>query len=158
MSPAKTQISLRIPEFQQPLSVSLSIAKYPRVLVTKSGLFKYMYIKSFTSINWKLSDQKTPIFIHISAQNINCGYSLELHRRRGSNEYHQSMFLNKNKKYNVYPFKPYIKWGFRGSKLYRYGFVMSGVQGMLRTVQKGRLICILAGCTCPNVHYLMLRL
>ena len=38
----------------------------------------------------------------------------------GSNEYSQSMFLNRNKKNNVYPFKPqfyYIKVGFKGVKI-----------------------------------------
>ena len=34
----------------------------------------------------------------ISAQNIDCGYSLEPPRRGGSNEYPQSMFLSGNKK------------------------------------------------------------
>ena len=54
---------------------------------------------------------------HISAQNIDCGYSLELPRRGGSNEYPQSMFLSRNKKNNVYPCKPQfylIKVGFKG--------------------------------------------
>ena len=54
---------------------------------------------------------------HISARNIDCGYSLELPRRCGSNEYPQSMFLSRNKKNNVYPCKPqfyYIKVGFKG--------------------------------------------
>ena len=51
------------------------------------------------------SDKKPDIF-HISAQNIDCGYSLELPRRGGSNEYPQSMFSNKTKKNNVYPCKP----------------------------------------------------
>ena len=32
------------------------------------------------------------IIFHISAQNIDCGYSLETPRRGGSNEYPQSMF------------------------------------------------------------------
>ena len=32
------------------------------------------------------------IFFHISAQNIDCGYTLEPPRRGGSNEYPQSMF------------------------------------------------------------------
>ena len=37
--------------------------------------------------------QKTLIFfIYISAQNTDCGYSLEPPRRGGSNEYLQSMF------------------------------------------------------------------
>ena len=46
------------------------------------------------------------IFFHISAQNIDCGYSLEPPRRSGSNEYPQFMFLCINKKNNVYPCKP----------------------------------------------------
>ena len=57
-----------------------------------------------------------------------CGYSLEPPRRSNSTEYQQSMFLSRNKKNNVYPtYKPqfyYIKVGFKGSKLYRYVFVM----------------------------------
>ena len=83
---------------------------------------------------WKISPPKTEkiqiknsdIF-HISAQNIDCGYSLEPPRQGGSNEYPQFMFLSRNKKNNIYPCKPqfyYIKWGLRGSKLYRYVFVM----------------------------------
>ena len=63
----------------------------------------------------------------IFAQNIDCGYSLELPQRGGSNEYPQSMFLSRNKKNNVYPYKPqfyYIKVGFKGSILYRHVFVM----------------------------------
>ena len=35
---------------------------------------------------------KNPYIFHISAQNIDCGYSLESPRRGGSNEYSQSMF------------------------------------------------------------------
>ena len=63
--------------------------------------------------------KKSDIF-HISAQNIDCGYSLELPRQGGSNEYLQSMFLSRNKKNNVYPCKPqiyYIKVGFKGVKI-----------------------------------------
>ena len=63
--------------------------------------------------------KKSDIF-HISALNIDCGYSLEPSRRGGSNEYPQSMFLNKKKKNNVYPCKPqfyYIKVGFKGVKI-----------------------------------------
>ena len=39
--------------------------------------------------------------LYISAQNIqniDCGYSLELPRQGGSNEYPQFMFLSRNKK------------------------------------------------------------
>ena len=56
----------------------------------------------------------------ISAQNIDCGYSLELPLRGGSNEYSQSMFSGKNKKNNVYSCKPlfyYINVGFKGVKI-----------------------------------------
>ena len=59
-------------------------------------------------------------FFHISAQNIDCGYSLEPPRRGGSNEYPQSMILSRNKKNNVYPCKPqfyYIKVGYKGVKI-----------------------------------------
>ena len=42
-------------------------------------------------------DKKYDSF-HISAQNIDCGYSLEPPRRGGSNKYPQSMFLSRNKK------------------------------------------------------------
>ena len=44
--------------------------------------------------------------IHISAQNLDCGYLLEPPRRGGSNKYPQSMFLSKNKKISVFPCKP----------------------------------------------------
>ena len=63
---------------------------------------------------------KTSDIFHISAQNIDCWYSLEPPRRGGSNEYPQSMFLSRNKKNNVYPCKPqfyYIKVGFKGVKI-----------------------------------------
>ena len=63
---------------------------------------------------------KNSKFFPISAQNIDCGYSLEPPWRGGSNEYPQSMFLSRNKKNNVYPCKPqfyYIKVGFKGVKI-----------------------------------------
>ena len=59
------------------------------------------------------SDKNSDIF-HISAQNIDCGYSLEPPRWGGSNEYPQYMFLSSNKNNNAYPCKPqfyYIKVG-----------------------------------------------
>ena len=57
---------------------------------------------------------------HISAQNIDCGYSLEPPRRGGSNEYSHSMFLSRNKKNNVYACKPQFyntKVGFKVVKI-----------------------------------------
>ena len=74
--------------------------------------------------------QKTDIF-HISAQNIDCGYSFELPRQGCSNNYPQSMFLT-NKKNNVYPCKPqfyYIKMVFKGvTAIYRHVFVIGTPQ------------------------------
>ena len=64
---------------------------------------------------------KILIFFHISAQKLDYGYSLEPPRHGGSNEYPQSVFLNRNKKKNnVYPCKPqfyYIKVGFKRVKI-----------------------------------------
>ena len=89
--------------------------------ITKTRLFKY--IENFTSKNRKFSGKKQVKYsdiVHISAQNIDCGYSLEPPRRGGSNEYPQSMFLSRNKKNNVYLCEPqfyYIKVGFKGVKI-----------------------------------------
>ena len=85
--------------------------------ITKTCIFKYT--ENFTTRKWKFS-VKNPNIIHISALNIDCGYSLEPPRRGCSNEYPQSMFSSKNKKNNVYPCKPqfyYIKMGFKGVKI-----------------------------------------
>ena len=68
---------------------------------------------------------KNSDIFHISAQNIDCGYSLEPPRRGGSNEYPQSVFSSRNKKNNVYPCKPqlyYIKMGFKGIKIIKACF------------------------------------
>ena len=83
----------------------------------KTHLFKFT----------EISPPKTEICLiknshifHISAQNIDCGYSLEPPRRGGSNEYPQSMFLSRNKKNDIYPSKPqfyYIKVGFKEVKI-----------------------------------------
>ena len=66
--------------------------KHTLLVITKTCLFKY--IENFTTKKGKFSDKNSDIF-HISAQNIDCGYSLELPRRGGSNKYPQSMFLAK---------------------------------------------------------------
>ena len=66
---------------------------------------------------WKFSDEKNLDIFHISAQNIDCGHSLEPPHPDGSNGYPQSMFLSRNKKNNVYPCKLqfyYIKVWFKG--------------------------------------------
>ena len=64
---------------------------------------------------------------HISAQNIDCEYLLDPSHRGGSNEYTQSMFLAELRKILYTPDNPgftIYKWGLKGSKSYRYVFVM----------------------------------
>ena len=57
------------------------------LIITKTRLFKYtLYTENFTSKNWKFPDKKTSDIFLISAQNIDCGYTLELPRRGGYNE------------------------------------------------------------------------
>ena len=76
---------------------------------------KFLYPKTGNFQIKKNSD-----IFHISAQNIDCGYSLEPPRRGGSNEYSQSMYLSRNKRNNVYLCEPqfyYIKVGFKGVKI-----------------------------------------
>ena len=85
--------------------------------ITKTRLFKY--IENFTPKSESFQIKNSDTF-HISAQNIDCGYLLELPHRGGSNKYPQSMFLSRNKKNNAYPCKPqfyYIKVGFKGVKI-----------------------------------------
>ena len=87
------------------------------ISIMKTRLFKYT--ENFTTKNRKFSDKNSDIF-QISAQNIDCGYSLELPLRDSSNEYPQFIFLIRNKKNNVYPCKPkfyHIKVGFKGVKI-----------------------------------------
>ena len=94
--------------------------------ITKTRLFTYF--ENFTTIKIKNFQIKNPNIYHISAQNIDYGYSLDPPRRGGSNEYPQPMFWTEIRKKNVYPCKPqfyYIKVGFKGSNLYRRVFVMN---------------------------------
>ena len=86
------------------------------------SLRKHAYSNSLKILppkNKNFQTKYSDIF-HISAQNIDCGYSLEPPRRGGSNEYPQSMFLSRNKENNVYPCKLhfyYIQVGFKGVKI-----------------------------------------
>ena len=86
------------------------------------SLRKHAYLnilKNLPPKNENFQIKNSDIF-HISAQKLDCGYSLEPPPRGGSNEYPQSMFLSRNKKNNEYPCKPqfdYIKVGFKGVKI-----------------------------------------
>ena len=54
----------------------------------------------------KKNQKKNSDIFNISAQNIDCGYSLEPPRRGGSNEYPQSMFLAEIRKIMYTPVNP----------------------------------------------------
>ena len=60
------------------------------LFIMKTRLFNY--IENFTTKKNENCQIKNPDIFHISAQNIDCGYSLEPPRRGGSNEYPQSIF------------------------------------------------------------------
>ena len=63
--------------------------------------------------------KKSDIF-HISAQNIDCGYSLEPPWQGGSNNYPQSTFLAEIRKIMYTPIKPHfyhIKAGYKGVEI-----------------------------------------
>ena len=72
--------------------------------ITKTCQIKYT--ENFTTKKKKKKKKKkiritnSDIF-YISAQNMNCGYSLELPRRGDSNKYPQFMLLSRNNKNNV---------------------------------------------------------
>ena len=65
-------------------------AKFQTTFITKTRLFKHtanFVTKKKENFQMKNSDN-----FHVSAQNIDYGYSLEPPRRGGSNEYQQFMF------------------------------------------------------------------
>ena len=84
------------------LSALLSLFTLPwwHRIITKTCLFKYTEMKIIYIYNENIQIKNSDI-LHIIAQTIDCGYSLE-----PSNEYPQSMFLRRNKINNVYPVNP----------------------------------------------------
>ena len=73
----------------------------------------YHYENTPIQMYWKFYHQKIENFqiknsdiFHISAQNIDCGYSLEPPRRGGSNEYPHSMFWAEIRKIMYTPVNP----------------------------------------------------
>ena len=63
-------------------------------------------MENFTPKKTKIFQIKNSDIFHISAQNIDCGYSLEPPRRGGSNEYPRSMFYAEIKKIMYTPVNP----------------------------------------------------
>ena len=78
-----------------------------------------IYWKFYHQTKKKNSGSKILIFFYISAQNIDCGYSLEPPRRGGSNEYPKFMFWAEIRKimYHCKPRLYYIKVGFKEVKI-----------------------------------------
>ena len=64
-----------------------------------------MYWNFYNQIKGNFQIKKTDIF-YISAQNIDCGYSLEPPRRGGSNGYPQSIFWAEIRKLMYTPVYP----------------------------------------------------
>ena len=109
--------------FLQSKQGASSCAAFFRVCHSKNTpiqIYRKFHLQKLKNFQIKTLWQKHSDIFHISAQNIDCGYSLEPPRRGGSNEYPQSTFLSRNKKNSVYPCKLqfyYIKVGFKGIEI-----------------------------------------
>ena len=82
--------------------------------ITKTCLYNFDPIKPHFYIV-KLGFTGVYIIFHISAQNIDCGYSLEPPRRGGSDEYPQSMFcaeIWKISEFFIWKFSVFRRWNF----------------------------------------------
>ena len=103
--------------------------KFSQRDITKTRVFKY--VENFTSKNWKFSDKNSDI-CHISAQKIDCKYSLEPPCEAVLTSTHNLCFWAETRKiiYSI-PCKPLfynIKVGFKGVNIiraYRHVFVMT---------------------------------
>ena len=73
------------------LPMSKEVSMVPKMFITKTYLYNFDPLKSHFYIV-KLTFTGVYIIFLISAQIIDCGYSLEPPRRGGSNEYPQTMF------------------------------------------------------------------
>ena len=98
-------------KFGKEVGAGMSIERSWQVFILVEGILceqKYHYENMPIQIYWKFYHQKWNFsdknsdISHIYAQNIECGYSLEPLWWGGSNEYPQSMVLNRIKKNNVY--------------------------------------------------------
>ena len=80
----------------------------------------YSNIQKISSPKTKKNSDKNPDIFHISAQNIDCGYSLEPPRRGGSNENPQSILFSKIRKIMYTSATPVLlyKSGVEGGQIY----------------------------------------
>ena len=82
--------------------------------ITKTRLYNFDPLKPHFYIV-KLGFTGVYIIFLISAQNIDCGYSLEPPQRGGSNEYHNLCFVQKYEKYQIFYLKTFsfLWWNFQ---------------------------------------------
>ena len=89
---------------------------------------QYTCTKSFKVVKNEIFQLKIFDIFLILAQNIDCGYTLELPRRGGSHEYKQPMFWIKNKKFRYTPANPSFsiktEWGLKGYTFHGHVFLM----------------------------------
>ena len=81
----------------------MQISRHTFFCITKTAYSNIPKILPPKNENFQI---KISDVFHISAQNIDCGYTLEPPRRGGSNEYPQSMFLSRYKKIMYTPGNP----------------------------------------------------
>ena len=82
---------------------------YHLLILTESAHYENLPIQIYWKVNHRKNENfqtKNSNIFHISAQNIDCGYSLEPPRRGGSNEYPQSMFWAEIRKIMYTPVNP----------------------------------------------------
>ena len=86
------------------------------LLIKKTCLYNVDPLKPHFYIV-KVGFTEVYIIFLISAQNIDCGYSLEPPRGGGSNEYPQSVFLSRNKKNIRILSENFLSFFFFGGKI-----------------------------------------
>ena len=111
MLPVKTHINLHIQAGWWESSLdAFCISKdafscaQRKLIIMKTRLFKY--IKKISPPKTENIRIKNSGIFHISAENIDCGYSLEPPRRGGSNEYSQYKFSAELRKIIYTPVNP----------------------------------------------------
>ena len=103
-APIKTVRRSGTKYFHLPSSVTTPLLTISYMITLRKHAYSNI-LKILQSKTENFQMKNSEIF-HISAENIDCGYSLEPPRRGGSNEYPQSMFLAEIRKNNIYPCKP----------------------------------------------------
>ena len=85
---------------------------YVTKFITKTRLYNFDPLKPHFFYIVKLGFRGVYIIFLISAQNVDCGYSLEPPQRGGSNGYQQSMFWAETSMKNIKNFylKIFIFW------------------------------------------------